>query len=272
MPAMTDRPQPTVRCLLDAARARIDAVDAAVLLQGVGGMRGQLAYVTGLSNDKLVLVAQDVGGSFGVRGAAYPEYFSIMMAARKLGHPVKWVATRAETFVSDFHGRAIALTGELALLGGAWGRRWRIEGGFAAAPWREVATRDGAVGGRFARLSGVLRGCARWPVRREGGALALLGCLGAEAGGLTAIGTRGVATPSARWTPWGAVLLGPAVRVRLAGPLGLWIGVEAVIPLRRPTFTAAAEDLFRVAPVAVRATLGLDLQIVARKRRVPATN
>ena len=86
-----------------------------LLLQGVGGMRGQIAYVTGLNADQLVLVAQDVGGSFGVRGAAYPEYFAIMMAARKLGHPVKWVATRAETFVSDFHGRAISLTGELAI-------------------------------------------------------------------------------------------------------------------------------------------------------------
>jgi carbon-monoxide dehydrogenase large subunit len=86
-----------------------------LLLQGVGGMRGQIAHVTGLSNDKLALVAQDVGGSFGVRGAAYPEYFAIMMAARKLGQPVKWVATRAETFLSDFHGRAITLAGELAL-------------------------------------------------------------------------------------------------------------------------------------------------------------
>src|SRR5690606_15796297 len=72
-----------------------------VLLQGVGGMRGQLSYVTGLDKEQLVLVAQDVGGSFGVRGAAYPEYFAIMMAARRLGRPVKWVATRAETFVSD---------------------------------------------------------------------------------------------------------------------------------------------------------------------------
>jgi carbon-monoxide dehydrogenase large subunit len=103
------------RACLAAYDAKDGRYTVHVLLQGVGGMRGQLAYVTGLSNDKLVLVAQDVGGSFGVRGAAYPEYFAIMMAARKLGHPVKWVATRAETFVSDFHGRAIALTGELAI-------------------------------------------------------------------------------------------------------------------------------------------------------------
>jgi len=43
------------------------------------------------------------------------EYFAAMLAARKLGRPVKWVGSRSEVFVSDFHGRAISLTGELAL-------------------------------------------------------------------------------------------------------------------------------------------------------------
>ena len=42
-----------------------------------------LVNVTGLDKDKIELVAQDVGGSFGVRGAAYPEYFALMIAARK---------------------------------------------------------------------------------------------------------------------------------------------------------------------------------------------
>jgi carbon-monoxide dehydrogenase large subunit len=86
-----------------------------VPLQGVGTMRGQFLQVTGLDKEKIVLVAQDVGGSFGVRGAAYPEYFAAMMAAKNLGRPVKWIATRSETFMSDFHGRALSLTGELAL-------------------------------------------------------------------------------------------------------------------------------------------------------------
>jgi carbon-monoxide dehydrogenase large subunit len=84
-------------------------------MQGAGSMRGQVVQVTGLEPDRLVLVAQDVGGSFGVHGAAYPEYFAAMMAARRLGRPVKWVGTRSEVFMSDFHGRAISLTGELAL-------------------------------------------------------------------------------------------------------------------------------------------------------------
>jgi carbon-monoxide dehydrogenase large subunit len=103
-------------------RACLAAFDAAsgrytvhLPLQGVGGMRGQIAAVTGLDKDKIVIVAQDIGGSFGVRGAVYPEYFAVMLAAKRLARPVKWVSTRSETFVSDFQGRALSLTGELAL-------------------------------------------------------------------------------------------------------------------------------------------------------------
>ena len=103
-------------------RACLVAFDAAsgsyslyVPLQGVGGMRGQLALVSGVDKNKLVIATQDVGGSFGVRGPAYPEYFATMLAARSLGRPVKWVGTRSESFMSDFHGRALSLTGEIAL-------------------------------------------------------------------------------------------------------------------------------------------------------------
>ena len=86
-----------------------------VPLQGVGGMRAQLAHVSGVERGKIDIATQDVGGSFGVRGPAYPEYFATMLAARKLGRPVKWVGTRAESFMSDFQGRALSLTGELAM-------------------------------------------------------------------------------------------------------------------------------------------------------------
>ena len=54
-------------------------------------MRGQIAAVTSLDKNKIDIATQDVGGSFGVRGAAYPEYFAIMLAAQKLARPVKWV-------------------------------------------------------------------------------------------------------------------------------------------------------------------------------------
>jgi len=96
----------------DAASGRYDIH---ILIQGQGTMRGQFVVVTGLDKDKLNFITQDVGGSFGVRGATYPEYFAGMYAAKKLGRPVKWVATRSETFISDYHGRALSLTGEIAL-------------------------------------------------------------------------------------------------------------------------------------------------------------
>ena len=41
-------------------------------LQGVGGMVGQISHVTGLDKSKILMATQDVGGSFGVRGPAYP--------------------------------------------------------------------------------------------------------------------------------------------------------------------------------------------------------
>ena len=83
--------------------------------QGINGMRGQLAQVTGVPAEKLRVVTRDVGGSFGVRGPAYAESIALVLAAQKLGRPVKWVATRSELFLSENHGRALSLTGELAL-------------------------------------------------------------------------------------------------------------------------------------------------------------
>ena len=83
--------------------------------QGINGMRGQLALATGLPADRIRVVTRDVGGSFGGRGGGDAESIALVLAAQKLGRPVKWVATRSELFLSENHGRAISLTGELAL-------------------------------------------------------------------------------------------------------------------------------------------------------------
>jgi aerobic carbon-monoxide dehydrogenase large subunit len=135
------------RAMLIAHDAASGRYDIHILIQGQGTMRGQFLAVTGLDKDKLNLITQDVGGSFGVRGATYPEYFSGMYAAKKLGRPVKWVATRSETFVSDYHGRALSLTGELAL--DADGRMLAIRfdnraelGGYAPAFGAFIATKN----------------------------------------------------------------------------------------------------------------------------------
>jgi len=83
--------------------------------QGATGMRGQMASVLGVPPEKVRVVAEEVGGGFGVRFNIYPEYAALLVAARKLGRPVKWVGTRSEVFVADEQARDIVHTGEMAL-------------------------------------------------------------------------------------------------------------------------------------------------------------
>lgn len=84
-------------------------------VQGINMMRMQLTAYTGLPDDKLNIEARDVGGGFGQRSIAYTEYVALMIAARALNRPVKWVSSRSEAFQSDSHGRANYIDAELAL-------------------------------------------------------------------------------------------------------------------------------------------------------------
>jgi carbon-monoxide dehydrogenase large subunit len=83
--------------------------------QGAFGLRGQLVDLLGVTPDKVHVLTGNVGGSFGMKAAAYPEYIPLLHAAKDLGRPVKWTADRFESFVSDHHGRDHEFTGELAL-------------------------------------------------------------------------------------------------------------------------------------------------------------
>ncbi len=84
-------------------------------VQGINMMRIQLAAYAGVADDKIDIVARDVGGGFGQRSIAYPEYVALMLGAKTLGRPLKWVSSRSEGFLSDSHGRANYIDGELAL-------------------------------------------------------------------------------------------------------------------------------------------------------------
>jgi aerobic carbon-monoxide dehydrogenase large subunit len=83
--------------------------------QGVMGMRAQLAFVLGTTPDKVHVLVGNVGGSFGMKAAVYPEYVCCLHGARELGRPVKWVDERTSSFMSDNHGRDQIYTVELAL-------------------------------------------------------------------------------------------------------------------------------------------------------------
>jgi len=96
----------------DAATQTFDVYASS---QGKGMMLPNFAAILGVPAEKIRLHALDVGGGFGIRSDAYPEYCALMIAARKLGRPVKWVGSRFETIVSDYHGRGAKLMGELGL-------------------------------------------------------------------------------------------------------------------------------------------------------------
>jgi aerobic carbon-monoxide dehydrogenase large subunit len=83
--------------------------------QGVAGNRANLAKNLKVPNEKVHLLTANVGGSFGMKNINYPEYMCILFAAKELGRPVKWTDERSTSFLSDSHGRAQKIHGELAL-------------------------------------------------------------------------------------------------------------------------------------------------------------
>ncbi len=86
-----------------------------VCSQGITTLRKQLSAYTSVSEDRIRFELGDVGGGFGQRTPAYPEYCALMIAAKETGRPVRWVSTRSEGFLSDTHGRGNIIEGALAL-------------------------------------------------------------------------------------------------------------------------------------------------------------
>ncbi|MBM3357516.1 MAG: xanthine dehydrogenase family protein molybdopterin-binding subunit [Betaproteobacteria bacterium] len=103
------------RACLVAHEPQDDSYTFHVCMQGVTTLRRQMSVYTGVAEDRMRFVAHDVGGGFGQRTPAYPEYCALMLAAKDTGRPVKWVSTRSEGIACDTHGRANIIDGALAL-------------------------------------------------------------------------------------------------------------------------------------------------------------
>ncbi len=116
-------------------RAAIGAWDAAdgrytlvACTQGVAVVRRLLAdHVFQVPRTDIRVITHDVGGGFGMKVQAYADYGALLYAARKLGRPVKWTASRLESFLCDTHGRDGLLEGELALDGNGNFRALRVK-------------------------------------------------------------------------------------------------------------------------------------------------
>ncbi|MDQ7079877.1 MAG: xanthine dehydrogenase family protein molybdopterin-binding subunit [Paracoccaceae bacterium] len=73
------------------------------------------AFVLGIPENKLRVIAPDVGGGFGTKIFHYQEEAFCTFAAKAVNRPVKWTSSRSEAFISDAHGRDHVTKIELAL-------------------------------------------------------------------------------------------------------------------------------------------------------------
>ncbi|HEV3183942.1 MAG TPA: molybdopterin cofactor-binding domain-containing protein, partial [Xanthobacteraceae bacterium] len=134
-----------------SALAEYDAAtDRYTLYAGSGGavrQKRELAAALGLTLAQLRVLSYDVGGNFGARNRPYVEFGLVLWAARKLGRPVKYTATRSEAFLTDYQGRDLVTSFELAL---------RADGRFLALRASNVSN----VGARCVSLSPLGKGSA----------------------------------------------------------------------------------------------------------------
>ena len=72
-------------------------------------------YVLKVPDSKIRVVCGDIGGSFGMKSAVYNEVALVLLGAKATGRPVKWIATRSESFLCDAQARDNVTDAELAL-------------------------------------------------------------------------------------------------------------------------------------------------------------
>ncbi len=77
-------------------------------------MQAVLAELFSLDEERVRIVAPDVGGSFGIKIHVYQDDLAAIALALRLGRPVKWIATRRESFLSDIHAREQTVSVEVA--------------------------------------------------------------------------------------------------------------------------------------------------------------
>ena len=118
-------------CIGDYNRAE-DSYTLYTTLQGTHGYRSQLAgQVLKVPENRVRVVAGDIGGSFGMKSGIYNEGPLALLASRAVGRPVKWISTRTEAFLSDAGARDNVTDVALAL---------DAEGHFLALRVKTVAT------------------------------------------------------------------------------------------------------------------------------------
>jgi len=83
--------------------------------QNPHGVRMEMSHIFHVAENQIRVISPDVGGGFGLKGNVFPDDALVLWASRRLRRPVKWVATRSESMLTDHCGRETVYYGELAL-------------------------------------------------------------------------------------------------------------------------------------------------------------
>ena len=135
-----------------SAVARFDDADGRYELitgsQGVNAMRNMLADVIfQVPHEQMHVRTNDVGGGFGMKTQAYPEYVAILFAAKATGRPVKWQGSRSEAFLADNQARDGVMNGTMAFNADGKIQGFRVDmiaamGGYLSSHGPAAATRN----------------------------------------------------------------------------------------------------------------------------------
>ena len=116
--------------------------------QGVNAMRNMLADpIFKVGHEQMHVRTNDVGGGFGMKTQAYPEYVAILFAAKACGKPVKWQGTRSEAFLADNQARDGVMHGTMAFDKDGKMQAFRVDmiaamGGYLSSHGPAAATRN----------------------------------------------------------------------------------------------------------------------------------
>jgi carbon-monoxide dehydrogenase large subunit len=123
--------------------------------QSPHNLRDVLAAMFQLDKTALRVVASDVGGSFGMKSGLLREEAAVFWAARRLKRPVKWVADRSETFLSDEHARDVEIDAALGL--DRRGNFTALRVSYRVNIGAYLSGRSGSPIGNFGGIAGVYR-------------------------------------------------------------------------------------------------------------------
>src|SRR5712672_3375115 len=90
-----------------------EALTLHVASQNPHGVRMEMSHIFHVPENRIRVVSPDVGGGFGLKGSSFPDEALVLWVARRLRRPVKWVATRSESMLTDHGGRDHVHYGEL---------------------------------------------------------------------------------------------------------------------------------------------------------------